>query len=56
MEKTIPLIAQMPLDEYVQFCRWLRECCGCTLSELLEMSPRYQKDAVVRFYEECSMA
>lgn len=53
MKKMIPLIAQMPADEYEQFCRWLRECCGYTISELIEKAPRYQKDAAIRFYEEC---
>ncbi len=56
MKNMIKLISQMPADEYEGFCRWLRECCGTCISELIEKAPRYQRDAVIRFYEECGMA
>lgn len=52
LKNMIPLIARMTSDEYKRFCYWLREFCGITISELIEESPTYQKDAATRFYEE----
>ena len=46
------VIAALPSDVYEEFCTWLRECCGMTISELIELSARRQVDAFFQFYFE----
>ena len=55
MKKMISLIIDMPSDNYKDFCLWLVECCGMSISELIEKNDTYQRRAVEQWQEERCM-
>ena len=45
------LIAKLDSNEYKEFCLWLRECCGMTISELIKLPHTRQNNAYFQFKE-----
>lgn len=46
------LIVRLPSDVYKEFCTWLRECCGMSISELMDLPGARQVDAFRQFCNE----
>ena len=51
MKNMIHNIAYMSVSDYAEFCSWLRECCGTSISELIEKPPTHQLETWQRWYD-----
>lgn len=53
MKNMISAIAGLSRADYKEFCTWLVECCGMTISDLIDRPPCRQRDAYFQWLAEC---